>query len=77
MAMAIVREQPVELQNLAWSKPKLKHRAPNLLALIEHFNNFSMKVRGRQSRCMRVCACNHWAERTDQQARAFVSSVLL
>eukprot|EP01094_Clydonella_sp_ATCC50884_P029750 TRINITY_DN9432_c0_g1_i1.p1 TRINITY_DN9432_c0_g1~~TRINITY_DN9432_c0_g1_i1.p1 ORF type:complete len:1120 (-),score=371.40 TRINITY_DN9432_c0_g1_i1:107-3226(-) len=36
--------QPLEFQNLAWSKAKLKHRAENLLQLIEVFNTFSSKV---------------------------------
>jgi len=30
--------QPVELLNLAWSNAKLKHRAPNVLKMIERFN---------------------------------------
>ena len=30
--------QPVEYLNLAWSKPKLKHKAPNVLGLTERFN---------------------------------------
>jgi hypothetical protein len=33
----------VELQNLAWSKPKLRHKSPNVLALIEHFNQVSQQ----------------------------------
>jgi len=36
--------QPVELLNLAWSKPRLKKRAPHVLGLIERFNNFSTSV---------------------------------
>ena len=30
--------QPVELLNLAWSSAKLKHRAPNVLHMIDRFN---------------------------------------
>ncbi len=30
--------QPVELLNLAWSNSKLKHRAPNVLHMIDRFN---------------------------------------
>jgi len=33
--------QPVEFMNLAWSKPKLKHRAPNLLEMVNRFNMLS------------------------------------
>lgn len=33
--------RPSELLNLAWSKPKLKHKARNVLALIDCFNAFS------------------------------------
>ena len=33
--------QPIELQDLAWSKDKLKFRAPNVLAMIERFNKYS------------------------------------
>jgi RasGEF domain/RasGEF N-terminal motif len=36
--------QPVELLNLAWSKPRLKKRAANVLGLIERFNCFSSSV---------------------------------
>ena len=36
--------QPVELQELAWSKPKLKHLAPDLLDMIAQFNKFSNAV---------------------------------
>lgn len=36
--------KPAELLNQAWSKAKLKHRAQNALALIEHFNSVSMWV---------------------------------
>lgn len=36
--------QPVELLNLAWSKPKLKHKAPNVLTMIERFNVVSSWV---------------------------------
>lgn len=33
--------QSQEFMNLAWSKPKLKHRATNLLRMIERFNRLS------------------------------------
>eukprot|EP01104_Vermistella_antarctica_P007229 TRINITY_DN1798_c0_g3_i1.p1 TRINITY_DN1798_c0_g3~~TRINITY_DN1798_c0_g3_i1.p1 ORF type:complete len:937 (-),score=181.60 TRINITY_DN1798_c0_g3_i1:190-3000(-) len=33
---------PVEMLNLAWSKAKYKHRAPNVIELIERFNSFSV-----------------------------------
>ncbi|KAJ6253035.1 ras guanine nucleotide exchange factor i-related [Anaeramoeba flamelloides] len=33
--------KPAELLNCAWSKPRLKHRAKNILGLIERFNNLS------------------------------------
>eukprot|EP00211_Chloroparvula_japonica_P003962 CAMPEP_0119131810 /NCGR_PEP_ID=MMETSP1310-20130426/10655_1 /TAXON_ID=464262 /ORGANISM="Genus nov. species nov., Strain RCC2339" /LENGTH=717 /DNA_ID=CAMNT_0007122403 /DNA_START=151 /DNA_END=2304 /DNA_ORIENTATION=+ len=33
--------QPVELLNLAWSSSKLKHRAPNVLNMIDRFNVIS------------------------------------
>eukprot|EP00003_Mantamonas_plastica_P015928 TRINITY_DN2674_c0_g1_i2.p2 TRINITY_DN2674_c0_g1~~TRINITY_DN2674_c0_g1_i2.p2 ORF type:complete len:364 (+),score=121.49 TRINITY_DN2674_c0_g1_i2:2355-3446(+) len=33
-----------ELLDLAWSKPALQHRAPNVLDLIKHFNTFSNGV---------------------------------
>eukprot|EP00011_Vannellida_sp_DIVA3-517-6-12_P007174 CAMPEP_0114636722 /NCGR_PEP_ID=MMETSP0168-20121206/17130_1 /TAXON_ID=95228 ORGANISM="Vannella sp., Strain DIVA3 517/6/12" /NCGR_SAMPLE_ID=MMETSP0168 /ASSEMBLY_ACC=CAM_ASM_000044 /LENGTH=725 /DNA_ID=CAMNT_0001848439 /DNA_START=101 /DNA_END=2274 /DNA_ORIENTATION=- len=33
--------EPVELQDLAWSKSHLKERAPNVLAMINRFNKFS------------------------------------
>ncbi|KAJ6242096.1 ras guanine nucleotide exchange factor i-related [Anaeramoeba flamelloides] len=33
--------KPAELLNCAWSKPRLKHRAKNILRLIERFNNLS------------------------------------
>ncbi len=33
--------QPKELLNKAWSSPKLKHRSPNLLAMIDRFNTIS------------------------------------
>ena len=33
--------QPVELLNCSWTKPKLKHRARNILAFIDHFNTVS------------------------------------
>ncbi|KAJ3437416.1 ras guanine nucleotide exchange factor i-related [Anaeramoeba flamelloides] len=33
--------RPKELLNLAWSKPKLKHRAPNVIRFIEKFNSNS------------------------------------
>lgn len=33
--------QPVELLKLAWSKDEHKHKAPNVLELIERFNQFS------------------------------------
>lgn len=36
--------QPVELQELAWSKDKLKYRAPNVLEMIQRFNKFSNAV---------------------------------
>lgn len=35
------RIKPAELLNQAWSKPKLRHRAPNVLALIKRFNQVS------------------------------------
>jgi hypothetical protein len=35
------RIKPSELLNQAWSKPKLKHRAPHVLALIKRFNMIS------------------------------------
>ncbi|KAJ3450892.1 ras guanine nucleotide exchange factor i-related [Anaeramoeba flamelloides] len=36
--------KPAELLNCAWSKPKLKHRAKNVLELIERFNEMSQWV---------------------------------
>eukprot|EP01117_Protostelium_nocturnum_P006812 TRINITY_DN2448_c0_g1_i4.p1 TRINITY_DN2448_c0_g1~~TRINITY_DN2448_c0_g1_i4.p1 ORF type:complete len:811 (-),score=286.08 TRINITY_DN2448_c0_g1_i4:79-2511(-) len=36
--------QPIELFNQAWSKPRLQHLAPNVLAMIESFNSFSVWV---------------------------------
>jgi RasGEF domain len=36
--------QPVEFLDLAWSKPKLHHRAPNLIELKNHFNQLSRKI---------------------------------
>ncbi|KAJ5077753.1 ras guanine nucleotide exchange factor i-related [Anaeramoeba ignava] len=36
--------QPTELLNLAWSKPHLKHRAPNVMELISKFNILSRWV---------------------------------
>eukprot|EP00002_Diphylleia_rotans_P008724 TRINITY_DN1872_c0_g1_i1.p1 TRINITY_DN1872_c0_g1~~TRINITY_DN1872_c0_g1_i1.p1 ORF type:complete len:728 (-),score=130.63 TRINITY_DN1872_c0_g1_i1:227-2410(-) len=36
--------QPSELLNQAWTKPKLKHRCPNLLRLIQRFNDLSAWV---------------------------------
>lgn len=38
------RIQAKELLNLAWSKPSLQHRAPNVLALIDRFNTVSAWV---------------------------------
>eukprot|EP01094_Clydonella_sp_ATCC50884_P024203 TRINITY_DN600_c2_g2_i1.p1 TRINITY_DN600_c2_g2~~TRINITY_DN600_c2_g2_i1.p1 ORF type:complete len:1368 (-),score=338.25 TRINITY_DN600_c2_g2_i1:296-4399(-) len=35
--------QPVELQDLAWSSKKLRHRAPNVLQLTEQFNNLNAR----------------------------------
>eukprot|EP01095_Lingulamoeba_sp_RSL-Kostka_P015181 TRINITY_DN689_c1_g2_i1.p1 TRINITY_DN689_c1_g2~~TRINITY_DN689_c1_g2_i1.p1 ORF type:complete len:611 (+),score=170.69 TRINITY_DN689_c1_g2_i1:46-1833(+) len=35
--------KPEELQDLAWSKAKLKHRAPNVLGMIDKFNQYSVK----------------------------------
>jgi len=34
--------KPVELLNQAWNKESLKHRAPNVLAMIHRFNNISL-----------------------------------
>eukprot|EP00002_Diphylleia_rotans_P028254 TRINITY_DN5700_c0_g2_i1.p1 TRINITY_DN5700_c0_g2~~TRINITY_DN5700_c0_g2_i1.p1 ORF type:complete len:1097 (-),score=216.38 TRINITY_DN5700_c0_g2_i1:583-3873(-) len=36
--------KPVELLNQAWNKPKYKYLAPNVLYMIEHFNNLSKFV---------------------------------
>ncbi len=36
--------QPIELLNQAWTKPKLQHKAPNLLARIHRFNDVSSWV---------------------------------
>ncbi|PRP86068.1 aimless RasGEF [Planoprotostelium fungivorum] len=36
--------KPEELLNLAWSKPKLKHKAKNVLSMIDRFNNVSSWV---------------------------------
>jgi len=36
--------QSVEFMNLAWSKPRLKHRASNLLRMIDRFNRLSRWV---------------------------------
>ncbi|KAJ3443426.1 ras guanine nucleotide exchange factor i-related [Anaeramoeba flamelloides] len=36
--------KPSELLNLAWSKPKFKHRATNVLKMIEKFNEISLWV---------------------------------
>ena len=33
--------KPEELQELAWSKEKLKHKAPNLLRMIDRLNHVS------------------------------------
>eukprot|EP01105_Mastigella_eilhardi_P020099 TRINITY_DN4769_c0_g1_i2.p1 TRINITY_DN4769_c0_g1~~TRINITY_DN4769_c0_g1_i2.p1 ORF type:complete len:848 (+),score=226.97 TRINITY_DN4769_c0_g1_i2:245-2545(+) len=38
------RIRPSELLNQSWSKPKLKHRSPNVLALIKRFNEVSQWV---------------------------------
>ena len=35
------RIQSTEFMGQAWSKPKESHRSPNILALIEDFNNIS------------------------------------
>ena len=34
--------KPEELQELAWSKESLKHKAPNVLRMIARFNHISM-----------------------------------
>eukprot|EP00013_Stygamoeba_regulata_P005697 CAMPEP_0177640058 /NCGR_PEP_ID=MMETSP0447-20121125/6346_1 /TAXON_ID=0 /ORGANISM="Stygamoeba regulata, Strain BSH-02190019" /LENGTH=729 /DNA_ID=CAMNT_0019142115 /DNA_START=140 /DNA_END=2329 /DNA_ORIENTATION=+ len=40
--MDIYRQiQPIELLNLAWSKDKLKHRAPNVTQMVNNFNLLS------------------------------------
>lgn len=36
--------QPYELLNQSWSKPKLRHRAQNVLALINRFNKVMMST---------------------------------
>lgn len=36
--------KPAELLNQAWAKPALQKRAPNILAMIERFNNVSLWV---------------------------------
>eukprot|EP01133_Synstelium_polycarpum_P008684 gene8684-10202_t len=36
--------KPPELLNQSWNKTKLKHRAPNVLKMIDRFNNVSMWV---------------------------------
>jgi hypothetical protein len=36
--------KPSELLNQAWSKPKLKHRAQNVIGLIDRFNAVSVWV---------------------------------
>mmetsp|Transcript_15040 Transcript_15040/g.45053 ORF Transcript_15040/g.45053 Transcript_15040/m.45053 type:complete len:523 (+) Transcript_15040:1310-2878(+) len=38
--------QPYEFFDLAWSKPRLHYRAPNLIQLKNHFNQLSRKVAG-------------------------------
>ncbi|GAM22778.1 hypothetical protein SAMD00019534_059530 [Acytostelium subglobosum LB1] len=38
------RIKPPELLNQSWNKVKLKHRAPNVLKMIDRFNNVSMWV---------------------------------
>lgn len=37
-----VNIKPSELLNQSWNKPKLRHRAPNVTALIERFNRVSV-----------------------------------
>jgi len=36
--------QPSELLNQAWSRPRLRHRSPNVLKMIHRFNDFSLFV---------------------------------
>ena len=38
------RTQPPEVLNQAWNRPKLQHRAPNVLKLIEAFNKRGLWV---------------------------------
>jgi len=43
--MAIFKHiRPQELLNQAWNNPKLKWRAPNVLAFIEEFNKLSLQI---------------------------------
>ena len=37
-----VNVKPSELLNQSWNKPKLRHRAPNVIKLIERFNSVSV-----------------------------------
>jgi hypothetical protein len=55
--------KPVELQSQAWSKPKLKHRAPNVLAMIGHFNALSNWV------SLTIVSCERLRERAKVMAR--------
>jgi hypothetical protein len=34
--------KPTEFLNQAWNKPSLQHRSPNVLKMIDRFNNVSM-----------------------------------
>jgi len=41
LAQIYTRIKPIELFDLAWTKPKLQHLAPNVLTLISRFNYYS------------------------------------
>lgn len=39
-----VKIRPAELLNQAWQKPKYKHRAQNILRIVERMNNLTLWV---------------------------------
>ena len=39
--------EPIELLDLAWSKDKLKHRAPHVIQMIDQFNKFALWCKSR------------------------------
>ena len=43
--------EPIELLDLAWSKDKLKHRAPHVIQMIDQFNKFALWCKSRILLC--------------------------